>query len=175
MKFVSVSLITCFALMVFGASALCGEELSGVEALRERAEAGCEREQCNYAIACWEQGDTEEAFVWFYTAAERGIPEAQYEVGYAYVNGLGVARDEERAVQWFRKAAGQNYPEAQFELALAYVDGMGTPQNFTQAYLWLNLATSKPIGEERELCEDKPDFAANRASPEQIAEAQRLA
>ncbi len=42
-------------------------------------------------------------------AAEAGDAEAQFELGYRYLIGLGIARDERRAYTLWRKAAGKSH------------------------------------------------------------------
>lgn len=54
-----------------------------------------------------------EAVKWFRKAAERGLVEAQYNLGLVYHHqGAGVTQNDVEAVKWFRKAAEQGYPRA---------------------------------------------------------------
>ena len=62
---------------------------------------------------------------YYQMAAERGDPEAQMKMGWAYEKGDGVPRDDARAVEWYRRAALQNEPTAQYNLALLLIDGRG--------------------------------------------------
>ena len=41
----------------------------------------------------------------FRKAAEDGEPTAEYNLGWAYEAGLGVAKDLDQAIEWYRKAA----------------------------------------------------------------------
>lgn len=41
---------------------------------------------------------------------------AQYELGEAYANARGVAKDEAKAVEWYTEAAKQGHPDAQLKL-----------------------------------------------------------
>ena len=50
---------------------------------------------------------------WFRKAAEQGNAYGQYNLGFCYANGVGIAKDDEEAVKWFRKAADQGLKEAQ--------------------------------------------------------------
>ena len=68
--------------------------------------------------------------------AERGEPDAQYELGRRYDEGDGMARDGEKAVYWYRKAAEQNHMEAQNNLGVCYEDGVGVRQDFQEAARW---------------------------------------
>lgn len=54
--------------------------------------------------------------------AEAGDAYAQLNLGAAYDNGMGVARDIEKALNWYEKAAEQGVAEAQFNLAHLLVE-----------------------------------------------------
>ncbi len=76
----------------------------------------------------------------------------------------------------FRKAAEQGYVEAQFNLGSMYYHGYGVPQDYAQAYMWFNLAASRfPPGERRDKAVNNRDIIAEKMSPAQISEAQKLA
>jgi hypothetical protein len=109
---------------------------AGIEALRQAAEAGGAREQCDYAIACELEGDSTEAFRWFLRAADQGLAEAQYQVGLAYSEGLGVEPDPRKAVIWLARAAAQGYAAAYFDLGVAYATGSGVEADHRKAVEW---------------------------------------
>ena len=91
-----------------------------------------------------------------------------------YYLGWGVPRNLVEAARWRRKAADQGYAEAQVWLGKNYRDGEGVPRNYVLAYMWYSLAAASPIG----IGYDAPgsrDRLAARMTPDQIAEAQRLA
>ena len=54
----------------------------------------------------------------YLAAAEKGDAQAQYNLGWCYVNGDGVAKDLKQAVYWYRKAADQGHAEAKEALEL---------------------------------------------------------
>jgi len=58
----------------------------------------------------------EKTFSYFLKAAEMGDRDAQFNVGYSYVYGLGVAPDLNLAIQWFKKAADQGDEDAEKRL-----------------------------------------------------------
>lgn len=105
------------------------------------------------------------------TVAEGGDPEAQNELGEMYASGEGVTKDFRQAAKWYRMAAEQGHGPAQLNLGLAYAEGLGVPGDHVHAHLWLNLASTG--GDERARVER--DDLAKKMTPEQIAEAQRLA
>ena len=85
-------------------------------------------------------------------------------------------QDEAEAVRWFRLAAEQGHADAQFALAVGFAEGLGASQDDVQAYLWYTVAyVTYRAGEEREMAVEYRDVVAERMTPEQIAEAQRLA
>ena len=56
--------------------------------------------------------DDEEAVYWWSKAAEQGCVPAMHNMGYCYVNGIGVDRDEELAADWLFKAADEGYEDS---------------------------------------------------------------
>ena len=53
-------------------------------------------------------------------AARRGDPRAFYGLGWMYLNGRGVARDDAIAVMWLRKAADRGIAQATNLLQIAF-------------------------------------------------------
>ncbi|KAI9314837.1 hypothetical protein BX666DRAFT_1963955 [Dichotomocladium elegans] len=47
----------------------------------------------------------EQAFAWAYRAAARGLPKAEFAIGYFYEVGIGVPKDIQIAIRWFNRAA----------------------------------------------------------------------
>ena len=62
--------------------------------------------------------------------AEVGDSEAQYTLGVAYADGLGVPQDNSEAVRWTRLAADQDLAEAQSHLASMYRQGVGVSEDY---------------------------------------------
>ena len=109
------------------------------------------------------------------TAAEQGDADAQYTLGVMYATGRGVPQNDGEAARWVRLAAEQGFAEAQGLLGTAYASGQGVPQDDIQAHMWLPLAAARTIGQAQGLVVGVRDDVAARMTPEQIAEAQRLA
>ncbi len=79
-------------------------------------------------------------------------------------------------MKWFRKDAEQGHADAQFLLGLMYDNGWGVPQDYVQAHMWYKLATSSfPPGEDLDTAVKNRDNVAERMTPAQISEAQKLA
>ena len=115
--------------------------------------------------------DYAEAVKWHRKAAEQGHAGGQISLGKMYYNGKGVPQDYAKAVTWLRKAAEQGGTRGQALLGLMYYNGKGVQQDYVEAHKWTNLAAVqgfKGAGKVR-------DAMARRMTPDQIAEAQRLA
>ena len=56
--------------------------------------------------------DYEKAAYWYRNAAEQCHAPAQYNLGYMYENGQGVAKDLYEARKWYEKAAAQGHQQA---------------------------------------------------------------
>jgi len=95
------------------------------------------------AMAAYNKGDYATAFRLMQTSAEAGLPMAQYELGYMYAEGQGVAQDLAQAVAWYRKAADQGDAPAQFSLGDMLAKGRGAPLDNTQAASWYRKAADQ--------------------------------
>ena len=126
------------------------------------------------ATAANKRGDYATALKTFQSLAAKGNAEAQTNLGMLYANGQGVPRDYTKAREWFEKAAAQGDPMAQNNLAELYYAGLGVPQDNVRAYMWVNLAVAHMTGDEQKQAAENRDDVAQRMTPAQIAEAQRL-
>ncbi len=88
-----------------------------------------------------------------------------------YDTGLGVAQDYKEAVKWYRLSAEQGDAKAQLNLGLMYATGQGVIQNYIQAHMWFNIAGANGYEDGRK----NRDIIEKRMTPDQIAEAQKLA
>ncbi len=111
------------------------------------------------------------AVKWYRMAADQGDTNGQYKLGIMYGEGQGVAVDHAEAAKWYRMAADQGDERAQASLGLMYLNGDGVPQDYVLAHMWSNLAASQ----EDEGAISLRELVAGRMTPEQIAEAQKLA
>ncbi len=130
----------------------------------------------NAGVAAYKLGDYATPLREWRPLAEQGNANAQYNLGFMYINGLGIPQDYAEAAKWFRKAAEQGYAGAQYNLGLMYGNGEGVPQDYAKAHMWFNLAASSfPPGADRDKAVKYRDIAAERMTPAQISEAQKLA
>ena len=101
--------------------------------------------------------------------ATKGEAWAQSNLGGMYVNGEGVLQDYAEAVKWFKLAAAQGSEMAQYNLGRMYAIGQGVPIDYVRAHMWFNLVAVKGAGGKNR------DILAKKMTPQQIAEAQKLA
>jgi TPR repeat protein len=119
-----------------------------------------------------------EAVKWSRLAAEQGDAAAQFRLGLMYSEGQGVPQDLAEAANWYRLAANQRHPKAQYNLGLLYATGEGVEEDRRMAHMWFNLAVMHfPASEisNRNAAISSRDFMAGKLSPEEVAEAQKLA
>jgi TPR repeat protein len=121
----------------------------------------------------------------------------QTDVREAVSNAIEICGDSARlsgnyviAMKWWHRAADRGNASAQMKLAYFYGEGRGgTPADYTQAYKWYDIAASivgakidrLPVAASHNAEKDNSDQlwyrdqVAKHMTPEQIAEAQRLA
>jgi TPR repeat protein len=135
--------------------------------------AGCVPENYTKGMKYYQPDKPDVAARGLRPLAEQGNPEAQFNLGSLYYQGLGVPQDYREAVQWIRKAAEQGYLFAQTTLGSLYAEGvhMVIEKDQSQALMWFIVAAGQGDVEAMEL----RDALAVKMTPTQIAEAQRQA
>ena len=124
----------------------------------------------------YERGDYVAALKEWRPLAEQGNTSAQNNLGVMYAEGRGVPQDYAEAVRWYRLAAEQGDAGAQTNLGIMYDTGKGVTQDNAQAHMWYDLAAGRlPPGGDRDWVVKRRDYIAERMTPAQVAEAQRLA
>lgn len=93
------------------------------------------------------QQDYEQAAYWFRKAADQGIPNAAYNLGVLYHNGLGVKQNIDEAIKWYEKASNERHPEASYNLGIAHIEGIGVPYNPQKAAMYFETAAEQGIME----------------------------
>ena len=86
-----------------------------------------------------------EAFRLYMEAAEKNGLTAQAHVGFMYLHGTGVGKNEEKAFYWLKKAASQGdnfekFPKVARQLGMMYEDGIGTKSDLSRAEHWYRKA-----------------------------------
>jgi uncharacterized protein len=121
---------------------------------------------------------TSEALRFYRLAADQGYAIAQHNLGSIYFTGRNVPRNSVEAAKWFSRAADQGYSYSMLGLAALYEDGNGVPQDYVLAHMWYNLAAAHFPSTESDLRNEVVKFRdelAGKMTPDQIAQAQRLA
>jgi len=62
----------------------------------------------------------QDAYRWYKKAADKGLAEAQSNLGLIYKNGWGVQRDYQQALGWYRLAADQGDAISQYQIGKMY-------------------------------------------------------
>jgi TPR repeat protein len=78
--------------------------------------------------------------------ASEGNSSAQYFLGLAYDDGLGVERSAESAIRWYEKAAGAGESSAMVNLGVMYSDGRGVIKSRAKAIAWFKQAAMQGHG-----------------------------
>jgi len=132
-----------------GATAFqAGDYMTALAEWRALAEEGNARAQFGMGVIYEEGGggvvrDLTQAALWYREAANRGLADAQFNLGNLYRRGHGVDQDPRRAVAWYLKAATQGMAAARYNLALSYETGSGTAQNYAVAAKWYRMAADQ--------------------------------
>ncbi len=135
--------------------------------------AGCASSKYEKGIRQYKPDDVAAAVSELKPLAEQGNAEAQFNLGSLYYQGWGVPQDYKEAVKWLRKAAEQGHLFSQSTLGTVYAEGVQgvVEKDYPQALMWFIFAAAKGDMEAMEF----RDTLANRMTPAQITEAQKLA
>ena len=107
----------------------------------------------------------------FRLAADQGDANGPFMLGVMYATGQGIPQNYAEAVKWYHLATDQGSADAQYNLGGMYATGQGVQQDYVSAYMWLSLSAT--LGEQGAI--KSRDLVAQRMTPAQIAEAQKLA
>lgn len=92
------------------------------------------------AMGAYETGDIDTALRAWQFLAERGHTKAQFNLGVALAQGIGVNVDMTQAIYWWRQSALAGSTDAQYNLGLVYSEGRGVAKNSVIASMWWYLA-----------------------------------
>jgi len=97
----------------------------------------------------------------FLDLADKGIAEAQINLGMMFESGQGVPQDFNEAIRWYRLAADQKLikaqeklnlllkkaaePQINLSLGMMFESGQGVPQDFNEAIRWYRLAADQGL------------------------------
>ncbi|HEX3860490.1 MAG TPA: hypothetical protein VHY35_02225 [Stellaceae bacterium] len=113
-------------------------------------------------------------------AAERGNPEAQFNLAMMCENGSMDSRytsegNHSEALRWLLAAATQGLPRAQIKLAEFYAGESETPESSVKAYGWFLVATANLEGVRLKEAQLACRRLSNQLTPPQRKEASRFA
>ena len=80
-----------------------------------------------------EQHSYADSLIWYHKAADQGHANAQIQLGYMYLFGMGVEQNDAEALIWFRKAADQGHADAQNQLGYMHQNGLGVEQSYVDS------------------------------------------
>jgi TPR repeat protein len=108
--------------------------------------------------------------------AAAGDAEAQFSLGKNYEAGRsGLKKNYAEAASWYRKSAVQGNAYAQASLGILYHSGKGLPRDDVQSEMWLIIAADHVLPDDRDTIVEMRESVAKHLTPEQVAEARRLA
>jgi TPR repeat protein len=171
------------AVLVVATAGVGTAQQESIDELRAKAEQGDAEAQFDlggmYKVGNGVPQNYAEARRLYRLAAEQGHARAQNALGLMYSIGRGVLQDDAEAVRWYRLAADQWLDVAQSNLGSMYRTGRGVPQDMVLAHMWKNLAAAAAADSMSEVMLEiyvtVRDEIANDLTPDQRAEAQRLA
>lgn len=103
-----------------------------------------ELDECNRLIQeYFETGQYEKCFQGHLPLAEKGYPLAECQIGYFYLDGLGVEKDLTQALYWTERAARHGDRDGQYNLAWFYEEGIGVSPDPDKARRWYHQAMAQ--------------------------------
>ena len=125
--------------------------------------------QCSDA---YESGDYATALREWKPLAEKGLANAQHNLGQIYRRVQRAPQGYKTAVKWYRLAAKQGDAIAQSNLGTMYNNGQGVPKDYVRAHMWFNIAAK--YGNNKNASGNR-DIVAKQMTTFQLETAQRLA
>lgn len=77
------------------------------------------------AVDAMRSGDFAEAYCIMRPLAEAGDADAQYNIGWMYMNGYGLRVNDSLALEWWKEASEQGHSDASFSIGMLYSLGEG--------------------------------------------------
>ncbi|NOQ30820.1 MAG: hypothetical protein GQ570_06825 [Helicobacteraceae bacterium] len=77
------------------------------------------------------------ALLWFIKSALNGKKEANFDIGYAYINGYGAIENNFEAFAWYKRGAEEGDKKCMLSTAMMYKYGIGIKKSKTKSEVWL--------------------------------------
>ncbi len=90
-----------------------------------------------------EQASSERVRAEYLVAAQQGHVDAQYNVGWMYLEGRGGEQNDQEAFAWFLRAANQGHAAAQYHVGRMYQNGQGVTRDMQEAARWFQLSAEQ--------------------------------
>jgi hypothetical protein len=87
-------------------------------------------------------------------ANETGYPLAFCQVGYAYLEGIGVEKDLKAAFEWTQKGANLGDRDAQYNMGYMYEHGLFVEKDRSKAFEWYRRAAQQEQNLAIEKCQE---------------------
>ncbi len=84
---------------------------------------------------------------YYLQAAERGEPEAMYQIGQRLATGTGIDKDKTAAYKWYQQAAEREHLNAINQLAACYSSGEGVARDDSKAFMLFKKAADQDLME----------------------------
>ncbi len=126
---------------------------------RRDPSAGSDNAQIRKGQAAFNSQNYAKALEMWQPLALRGVPVAQYNLGFMYESGWGVARNDQEAAGWYQLAADQGHAKAQFNLGRLYMEGRGVDKNKGLGLYWIQNAAD---GDDKRAIDYLKDYQARR-------------
>lgn len=120
----------------------------------------------------WDKSKYENALAIIAPLAMKGIAEAQFRMGWMYIQGDAVEKSLEDAALWFEKAAKQGHADAGHEIATAYRQGDGVVADYDKAKYWFEEAGKNGRYDSRYNLKNLEEFGID--TPEKKVEAEEF-
>ena len=132
-------MVLLFLCLVFAEAFFVSGALASSESRRNRTGSGIMLAS-SFADAEGDRGAALFELVLLKDKAEEGDPDAQFELGRRYLQGVGLERNDVMALHWIRAAAQQGYARAEAGLAWMYAVGRGVVRDDAKAFGWYRRA-----------------------------------
>ncbi len=143
----------------------------------DQGHSGAQYELANcYSYGKGVAKDCAQSLGWYRKAAAQGVNSACLFIGHYYKDGEGVPKDAAEAAKWFRKGSKGDV-SCLHALSKLYLEGDdGVPKDLVKALMYLDLIlVQSGAGAFKTEVQKERDSCAKDMTPDQIAEAKRLA
>jgi len=100
-----------------------------------------ELDRCVALDHFWQEKEYKKWFAGYLAIAkDSSYPLAECQVGYAYLEGIGVAKDLAKGFYWTQRSAEHGDRDAQYNLACMYEEELGVTKDNEKIAYWLKKA-----------------------------------